>query len=367
MICPQTDWLSNSEFLQQFNHRIIQQRVPLTGSIDLTYRCNFRCIHCYIGDRKTFTSDSCKELATDQWLNIIDQFVRAGCLFLLITGGDPLLHPDFCEIYRHAKKKGLIITVFTNGTTLTDRILATFQELPPHQVEITLYGASDETYRAITGQKNILSTCLETVSKLKESNINVGLKTILMTANINEFYLVEQLAADFGVSFRHDSAIFPGFDENNRNVVQLRIPALQAAEIDFAGPERTSEWIHYHERMGSVELDDSLYLCGSGLTTFHITPYGILQPCIMATTVHFDLKSGDFAHGWETVIPRIRQKKRKSSSPCRKCDKIALCGICPPFSLLETGSEDEAPEYLCALGQNRYNLIQEQLHSHETA
>jgi MoaA/NifB/PqqE/SkfB family radical SAM enzyme len=132
----------SKEYLEKFNKKVVEQRVPFSGSIDLTHRCNLNCVHCYIGDKTKISGDGKQEIDTGQWISILDEIVEAGCLNLLITGGEPLLRKDFVEIYRHAKTKGMLITVFTNGTLITEEILDTFKQLPPRAVEITLYGNS---------------------------------------------------------------------------------------------------------------------------------------------------------------------------------------------------------------------------------
>ncbi len=356
MDCSQVAWLTDKDFFEQFSRKALHERIPLSGSIDLTYRCNFRCVHCYIGSRKDSAPDFSGELETEQWLGLLDQIAEAGCLFLLITGGDPLLRPDFCEIYRHAKARGMILTVFTNGTTLTEEIIATFQKFPPRSVEITLYGMSDETCREITGREKVPAACFKAVELLKKSNVAVSVKTILMRKNIHEFQQMKQFAEKHGLKFRHDAGIFPGFFDSV-SVDRLRISAEKAAEIDFADSDRAEEWGRYYNRISTSGLGNHLFLCGSGLTTFHINPYGMLQPCLMETMLQYDLKTGDFSHGWHAVMPEIRKKTRSASSPCIGCDKLALCGICPPFARLETGSEEGRSEFLCTLGHSRYTYI----------
>ena len=129
MDCAQTEWLSDKEYLRQFGKKVTEQRIPLSGSIDLTHRCNLRCIHCYLGNKEVINGKREEELSTTQWISIIDQITDAGCLYLLITGGEPLLRKDFGAIYRHAKTKGLMVTVFTNGTLITDDLLDLFSKI----------------------------------------------------------------------------------------------------------------------------------------------------------------------------------------------------------------------------------------------
>jgi radical SAM protein with 4Fe4S-binding SPASM domain len=356
MECTQTDWLSDKEYLQQFNRKVAEQRVPFYGSIDLTHRCNLRCVHCYLGDKASVRENYNQELGTAQWISIIDEIAEAGCLNLLITGGEPLLRKDFKHIYRHAKTKGLLVTVFTNGTMITKGILELFQDLPPRAVEISLYGATAPTYEKITGIKGSFERCLKGIQSLLGHRINLKLKTMLMTLNRHEFYDIETMAKEYGVKFRFDAAIFPCMD-GDKSPLGLRVSPEEAIEKEFSDRDRSRQWKVFFERMQGFSLPDTLYNCGTGLTSFHIDPYGHLQPCLMVANLRYDLLDGSFMEGWGDVIPSIRDRKVGADYTCNKCDKMTLCGFCPGFFELENGAEDIYSEYLCALGRCRFEAI----------
>lgn len=161
MECLQDGWPNNVEFLKAFNARVRRERVPLSGSINLTHQCNLKCAHCYIATDCAKESKQPKELGVGKWKSIIDEIADAGCLYLLITGGEPLLRKDFIEIYTHAKNQGFIITVFTNGTQVAEKHLALFRELPPRNVDISLYGATQQTYENITRVKGPYGRCIQ--------------------------------------------------------------------------------------------------------------------------------------------------------------------------------------------------------------
>ncbi len=352
MECAQTSWVSNKAYLQQFNKKAAEQRVPLYGSIDLTHHCNLRCVHCYLGGIHKKRA----ELDTPQWISVIDEITEAGCLNFLITGGEPLLRKDFGEIYSHAKRNGLLVTVFTNGTLITDSILKLFEDLPPHAVEISLYGANAITYEKITGVQGSYGQCLKGIEALLDHDIKVKLKTILMTLNRHEFHDIENMAKEYGVKFRFDASIFPRLD-GNKGPVSLRVSPEEVVEKEFSDEERAWEWKAFFDRMGEVPLSDNLYNCGAGLTSFHIDPYGWLQPCLMVTNPRYDLLKGSFTEGWRDVILRIRERKAGAAYACNQCDKMNLCGFCPGFFKLENGAEDIRSEYLCALGRSRFEAI----------
>lgn len=356
MACPDTSLTSDAELLRAFQHRARLQRVPLSGSIDLTHRCNLDCLHCYHGPQVAQRRSSKPEMTTAQVISILDQITAAGCLRLLLTGGDPLLRTDFQTVYRHAAAGGLLLSVFTNGTLVTDEILALFAELPPQEVEITIYGASDATHDAITRVPGSLARCLAGVRALLDRGIRVGLKTILMTLNRHELDAMRELAAGMGVDFRFDAAIFPRFN-GDRSPLGLRVPAEEAVLEELADPGHARKVHDYFARTRGMPVSETLYQCGAGLTHYHIDARGLLMPCLMVADLRYDLLAGSFAAGWRESVPLIREKRASAAYGCTRCEMRALCGVCPGFSWLETGAEEGRSEYLCGLGQHRFRAM----------
>ncbi len=356
MDCNQIRWLNDDQYFVWLDRRVESLHIPLSGSIDLTHRCNLKCVHCYIGDQGAAWKDISKELSTKQWIRIIDEFTEAGCLYLLISGGEPLIRKDFPKIYSHAKIGGLLVTVFTNGTGITEGIIDLFKDLPPHCVEISLYGAVPATHEKVTGIKGSFKQCIHGIEKLLEHKIKLSLKTILMTHNRHDFYAMKDMAKAYGVEFHFDAAIFPCFN-GDKKPVELRVTPEEAIEKEFSDEETFNQWKNYLDKIKDVPPSDYLYQCGAGLTTFHIDPFGNLQPCQMVTDLKYNLLKGSFLNGWHRVIPYIRGKKAGMNYPCNRCDKMVLCGLCPAFFKLETGSEKIYSDYLCAMGHQRYKKL----------
>lgn len=356
MTCEPARQLNDHEFLQAFNKKVSSRRVPLSGNIDITHRCNLRCVHCYIGDQDKARADSANELATAQWLRIIDEITAAGCLFFLITGGEPLLRRDFKEIYTHAKTNGLLVTVFTNGTLIDETTLDLFSELPPRAVEITLYGASRQTYQKITGVAGSYDRCIAAIENLSKREINVRLKTMLMSANRHEFSAIEDTARRYGAKFRFDAALFPTLD-GDKAPIELRVNPRDAIDLEFSNEERAQDWKDFYQRTGNLSQSDELYRCGAGRTHFHIDPYGYLQPCLMVTNLRYNLVGGSFAAGWNEVMTDLRNRKAQPGYVCTSCEKRTLCGFCPGFAVMENGAEEAYSEYLCEMGRLRYEKV----------
>jgi radical SAM protein with 4Fe4S-binding SPASM domain len=354
--CTQTTWLGDEEYLRRFARKVGQLRVPLAGSLDLTHRCNLKCVHCYLGSQETQHKKRAEEMTTGQVVSLIDEITEAGCLFFLITGGEPLLRQDFSQIYRHARTSGLLVTIFTNGTLITDPVLELFDDLPPHAVEITLYGATATTYERITGVRGSYGRCLAGIQRLLDHQITIRLKTMLMTLNRHEFLAIENLAREYGVKFRSDAGIFPCLD-GDKSPLRLRVAPAEVIEKEFADPDRLRHWREYYEQRKDLAVSDALYDCGAGLSGFHVDPHGNLQPCVMTHGYRYNLMSGSFAEGWRNVIPRVRERKVSAGYVCNQCEKRTLCGLCPAFCELENGAEDIRSEYMCAIGQLRFEAV----------
>jgi radical SAM protein with 4Fe4S-binding SPASM domain len=350
MECPST--ISDMEYLDGFARKIALLRVAYSGGLDFTNRCNLRCIHCYVGSARYRSGSGRGEMAKDEVLAILDEIRDAGCLHFLITGGEPLLRADFRDVYEHAKRIGLIVTVFTNGTLITGEVLDLFADLPPCAVEISLYGATAETYEKITGVGGSFAACIKGIEGLTGIGVNLTLKTMQMSLNNHEFFEIERMARAYGAKFRFDAALFPRFD-GDRSPLSLRLSAEEAVSREFTD-KRLRQWKEFFRRRAGIRLGEKLYRCGAAVSSFHIDAEGHLLPCIMARNFRYDLLGGSFADGWNNVMPRFREKETIPGNPCVDCDAISLCGFCPAFFLIENGDENHHSDYLCRMGKMRY-------------
>ncbi len=346
----------NKEYLARFHGKVVQMRLPLTGSLEITARCNLACVHCYLGPQGRDRIHGREELSTRRIMSVIDEFTGAGCLYLLLTGGEPFSRKDFPEIYTHAKTNGLLVSVFTNGTMITESIAELFADLPPQAVEISLYGATSGTYEKITGVKGSFAKCLSGIERLLEKNIEVQLKTVLMSLNQHEFFAIKSIATNYGVKFRFDAAIFPGFN-GDKTPLALRARPRDVAEKEFSDPGQFQRWKEYFERTQNNATSDALYHCGAGTSSFHVDAYGILSPCLMMTRPKYDLGRGNFSAGWDHLNNVVREQRMAADFACRACRKKALCGYCPAFFELENGAEQLHSDYLCSLGENRFRQL----------
>lgn len=354
MECPQFDFEAQKDFFARLRSR--GRRLPLSGSFELTCRCNLRCVHCYIGAKRS-QPPSQPELSTGEIRAILDQLADAGTLWLLLTGGEPLLRPDFQEIYAYARHKGLILSLFTNGTLLTPQMADFLAEWPPYNVEITLYGATQATYEQVAGVSGAHARCLRAIDLLLERGIPLRLKAMAMRSTAVEIAAMREFSRSRGLAFKFDSLLWNDY-EGGQTAFGQRLQPGEVVELDQVDPERLEEWrAFYRQQAGIAIRADQLFTCGAGLYSYHIDPAGMLSICMAARSWRYDLRQGTFLEGWQDFLPRVRFQPAGEYNQCNQCPLRPLCGQCPAFAAAETGDPDDRIPYLCEIGRLRAQAI----------
>jgi len=339
------------------HQRLSSKRVPISGTIELTHRCNNQCVHCYnnlsAGNQKAGE----KELTFDEYRRILDEIADAGCLWLLFTGGEIFIRRDFLEIYTYARQKGFLITLFTNGTLISPEIANRLAQLPPFSIEITIYGHTKETYESITKIAGSYERCIHGIKLLMDRRLPLKLKTMAITVNRHEIHDMKQFVEeDLGLEFKFDPMINPRLD-CSQNPLDVRLSPAEVVELDLKYPDRLREWKEFVNRFNYTDIDPSkaenLYVCGAGNNSFAIDPYGRLSVCILSAADLYDLRRGRFKEGWSIALAAERQRKASRTTRCTNCRLKSMCGMCPANSELEC-SDSEAPvDYLCRVAHLR--------------
>jgi radical SAM protein with 4Fe4S-binding SPASM domain len=357
MECPHTPVTGYGDFSKRLHDKAVGQRIPLAGSIEVTDRCNLRCVHCYINLPAADRQAQERELTCRELCGLLDQIVDEGCLWLLLTGGEPLIRSDFLHIYTYAKRKGLLITLFTNGSLVTPRIADHLAEWRPFAVEITLYGHTQETYEEVTGVPGSYGRCMRGIELLLERELPLKLKSMIMTLNRHEVWDMRAFAQGLGVDFRFDPVLNVRLD-GDRRPAELRISPEEAVALDLADEQRVKEWREFCDKFwGPPPQPEHLYQCGAGVGTFHIDPYGQLSACLMSRVPSYDLRQGAFHEGWHDFMPQVRAQKWSRETPCRNCELLALCGQCPGWAQMEHGDQEAPVEYLCQIAHLRVQAL----------
>ncbi|MFA5028420.1 MAG: radical SAM protein, partial [Candidatus Methylomirabilota bacterium] len=296
------------------------RHVPIEGTIETTFRCNLRCAHCYvnrpIGDREARS----RELSSARLLGLIDEIAEAGCLALTFTGGEPLVRPDFPAVYLHAIRRGLLVTVFTNGTLLDDRIADLFDAQRPERVEVSLYGMTEETSERISGVPGSHAACLQGIHRLHARGIPFRLKTMTMTWNRSEIPAMASYARSLQVGFTWDGLLNPRLDGGTSRIGELQLPAEEILAVDLEDPARIGELCAFCARAvrpGETGPSQTVYTCGAGRTAFAVDPYGWLHPCLLSRKAGVDLGAASFQEGWSEGFEAFRRQAWTRPSPCR--------------------------------------------------
>ena len=342
------------DWTEAFRLRAAAARRPIAATLELTRRCNLRCVHCYLGDQAEQRRRQPRELDTAAVRAALAEWAEAGCLYLTLTGGEPLLRPDFAEIHRHARELGLVVTVFTNGTLVTDEIAGLFREWAPRKVEISLYGATAATHDAITGAPGSHARAWAGIRRLQAAGVRVALKTVLMKGNCGERAELERQAAASGATFRHDAAIFPCLEDGSRAPLALRVSPAEAVRADLATPERRRMWREKIEETAAHPAGDQLYACAAGRTSFHCDPFGNLTPCLLATSYACAAAGRPFREVWANDLADIRRRTRTQTDGSLFGERRGACVHCPAFNRLETGDEERESDYMRQTTELRY-------------
>ncbi len=175
--------------------RLAQKRTPLSVTLEITARCNNKCRHCYINLPASDSQAKAEELSLDQILCIAGQAVEMGAMWCLVTGGEPLLRPDFAEIYLGLKRKGLLVGVFTNATLIQEQHIRLFKRYPPRDLEVTVYGITQATYEAVTCRTGSFADFQRGLQLLLKNGVPVRLKAMALRSNLHELTQI----ADFAV------------------------------------------------------------------------------------------------------------------------------------------------------------------------
>ncbi len=333
------------------------KRLPLWGNMELTARCNLRCRPCYINTPPQSREALAKELTTTEVFRILDQLADAGCLCLLLTGGEPLLRTDFPDLYLYAKRKGLFLSLFTNGTLITPEIADMFAQWPPKAIEITVYGSSEDVYEEVTRVRGSYARCMRGIELLRERDLPLGLKTIAITTNVHDLPKIKRFADDLGVNFRFDPVMNPRLD-GDPAPLEFRISPEDSVALDRWDMNRIESMREFVKRFfGAPRAPENLYNCAAGLDNFHIDSCGAMSACLMIREPTYDLRQGSFSDGWNEFIPRVMARKRTKESLCQWCELHALCHQCPGWALMENGDQETRVEYLCRLTHLRADAI----------
>lgn len=360
--------------IQQFGlwDRLKSKHSPISFDIEITARCNMDCRHCYInlpaGDNEALS----RELSIAEIADIAAQAIGMGAVWCLITGGEPLLRQDFSEIYMMLKRKGLLVSVFTNATLLSEEHVRLFKKYPPRDIETTVYGVTKETFERVTRRPGSFEKFMNGLNMLIENGIRIRLKTMAIKSNLHEQNEIAEFCRartkDF---FRFDPQLHLRFDGNikrNGEIRSERLTPQQIVELERSDKERFGALTKHCDVLINEEFThygcNHLFHCGAGNGSFNVSYDGRFRLCssLWAKGTTYDLRNGTLEEAWTISVPEVRDmrsNKKEFLETCRKCALVNLCLWCPAHAHLETGELDGATPYFCEVAHARAAAIKD--------
>jgi AdoMet-dependent heme synthase len=322
------------ELTEWLFERSVALGIPLSVHVDLTMRCNERCIHCYR------TVERRPELTTAELRAVLEDVAQAGTLYLTFSGGEIFLRPDLFELVEHARRLHFDVRIKTNALLITAEKAARLRELGVRQVDVSVYSAEAAVHDWVTKIPGSLARTLAGVRLLRAAGLTVKLNCPLMKQNVGNYKAVQALAAELGALCGFDPMI-TAKNDGDRSPVALRVngeelrtvlqdpalnPACGTAHSDASSPdgERT-------------DLDE--VPCGAGHNACYISAYGDVMPCVAMPIACGNVRDEPFSEIWHRSpeMMRVRAIRIRDLHTCSSCAASAFCSRCPGQALVETG------------------------------
>jgi AdoMet-dependent heme synthase len=316
--------------LAEMNQKALNLGLPISVHFDVTYRCNERCVHCYLDH------DDHGEMMTAEVTDVLEQLADAGVFFLSLSGGEVLMRRDFFEILERARQLRFNVKIKTNGVMIHEKEAARFLRLGVEQIQISVYSHRPEVHDAITKLPGSLKRTIRAIRFLKSQGLKVTIANVLMVGNFSDQAGVIALAKELGAHYTLDPTITPKMD-GDRSILALRIPGSDLMQV-----------FHNPELVGNVEEfcapppeagDDIMegYPCSAGHTACYISPYGDVFPCVQFPLPTGNVRRQKFIDIWHhsPQLNEVRSIRAKNLPTCSTCSHVGTCTRCPGLAYME--------------------------------
>ncbi|MCA9537285.1 MAG: radical SAM protein [Myxococcales bacterium] len=315
--------------------------IPLSVHWDLTWRCDHRCVHCYLTHRRQ------PELSFAECLDVLDQLAAAGTMMLLISGGDPFLRPDAVDIIRAARKRGFDVRINTHGNFIDDAVADALAEVGVSRVALSVYSATPAAHEAITLVPGSHIKTLAAARRLIARGVPVRFKTPVMLHNRLEYREVGPLAEAMGASWELDAHLVPD-DDSDFGLCRIGLHPTDRVLAMLTDLDRSRE--HVEPVATLPDAPSEARTCSAGTASGYLAPDGGLYACINWRERIGSVREAPFAALWQggPVIDRLREVRRASYlGDCGGCAFHGKCGYCPGLSHAETGDAGRRSAYVC--------------------
>jgi radical SAM protein with 4Fe4S-binding SPASM domain len=313
---------------------------PVSVTAEITHACNVDCEHCYLD---LVPDSKIGALSTDEWKRIFTEIKAAGCLFLILTGGEVLVRKDFFELATFARQLGMAITIFTNGTLIDEKNADRIAALRPLGVEISILGGIAATHDAIARRRGAFDKTIAGVRRLRERGVPVLLKTVIMEKNATERVSIAKLAESLGCRITFDIEVTP---KNNGSLAPQALIADDDALVDAMRAIVDED----NQRFGEAIIpprEEQLDMapCAAGRRACQIGPTGDLFPCTQWQEPVGNLRHTSFSTLWgeNGVFQQIRGTFVRDIPICSDCALLDVCGPCMALGLMEVGAIGPSP------------------------
>jgi AdoMet-dependent heme synthase len=304
--------------------------VPLAVHLDVTYRCNERCVHCYLDH------DDHGEMTTGEIKDVLDQMAEAGVFFLTLSGGEVFMRRDFFEILEYARRLMFNVKIKTNAVMIHEDEARRIRELGIDTIQISVYSHRPEVHDAITMLPHSFERTIAAIRFLREQGLRVTIANVLMTPNSNDHAGVQALAAELGVQYTLDPTITPMMD-GDTSVLALRIPGEELPEI-FRNPALVGNQEEFCAPPPAPSAEDlEGYSCSAGHSFCYISPYGDVFPCVQFPLPTGNIRQQKFLDIWNDSpqMNEIRSIQVKDLTVCSSCSHASSCTRCPGLAYME--------------------------------
>ena len=346
-----------------------RNKVPLSGTFELSPVCNFACKMCYV--RKTheqIRSEGKDILSWQKWLSLAQQCKDAGTLFLLLTGGEPFLYPEFKELYTELHKMGFILHINSNGTLIDENTVEWLKKHAPGRINITLYGASSKTYERICGNPKGYDLAMNAIKLLTEAKIPVVINASMIPENECDLEKIFEIGKNFGLNVRMSTYMFPPM-RREKEEADSRFTASKSAEMYMRKMKclySEADYRRFLEKNALESHDENsddnwgsdveFMRCRAGRSTFWVNWEGSMTACGM---MDFPLKTNPFEEDFKDCWMRLTDcvRSTKVLRGCASCKKRENCNPCVAMIYGETGTVNEKAQYMCELSDHVSELI----------
>lgn len=340
--------------------------IPLGATFELSPVCNLSCKMCYVRMTRNDVEKLGGERTAEEWLDIARQCKEAGSLYLLLTGGEPFFYKDFKYLFEELTKMGFIISINSNGILIDDEMIEWLKENPPSKINITMYGASNETYKRLCNSSNGYDKVTYAIRKLKEAGITVIINLSLTPYNIEDYDKIREFAEEVDALLRPAAYMFPpirrdknSIGKNERFTPQDAAIHTIKAEIDKNGIDafcKNASMIDNELKMGIEDIEKGIYKdgkvmpCRAGSSSFWINWQGKMTACGMMDEpiATYPFEEG-FEISWEKIVEKI--KSTKVLKECCNCKYMKVCKPCVAMCVAETGDMNKKPKYICEMNK----------------